>query len=168
MASIKRQLNNRQYYLKNKDRIKAKSAQYYVENKDKVLERLAEQHKVNPEIMRKRVRDYYNSNPEYRNKTKKYSKKWVKNNPEQRKKYTRNSRIRAYGISPERYKEMLEAQGNRCDICRKENKRAMAIDHDHKTGRVRGLLCDSCNLSLGHIEIDGFLEKALEYIAKYK
>lgn len=168
MASIKRQEKNRQYYLKNKDRIKAKSALYYVTNREVCLERMAERHKANPEIMRKRVRDYYHNNPEYKKKTQGYSKKWVKNNPDQRKVYTRNSRIRAYGISPERYREMLEEQGNRCAICRGENKRLMAIDHDHKTGKVRGLLCDSCNLSLGHIEIDGFLEKALKYIAQYR
>ena len=168
MASIKRQENNRQYYLKNKDRIKAKSAQYYAENRKVCLERMAERHKANPEKMRKRVRDYYHNNPEYKKKTQGYSKKWVKNNPEQRKFYTRNSRIRAYGISPERYREMLEEQGNRCAICGGENKRLMAIDHDHKTGKVRGLLCDTCNLSLGHIERDGFLEKALNYIAKYR
>lgn len=171
MATTKRQEDNRQYYLKNKDRIKAKSAQYYVENKNRVLERLAEKHKANPEIMRKRVSDYYHSNPEYKKKTQNYSKKWVKNNPEQRKKYTRNARIRAYGISPERYKEMLEEQGNRCALCEKGNKRAMAIDHDHKTGKVRRLLCDACNLLLGSIEKDSFIdfhEKALKYIAKYK
>lgn len=166
MAS-KRQKQNREYYLKNKDSIKAKSSQYYVENKDKVLKRIAEKHRANPEIMRKRVRDYYHSNPEYKKKSQDYSKKWVRKNPEQRKKYMRNSRIRAYGISPERYREMLEEQSNRCAICEQENKRAMAIDHDHKTGRVRALLCDSCNLSLGHIEREGFLDKALKYIAKY-
>ena len=170
MASIKRQENNRKYYLKHKDRIKAKSTQYYLENKDKVLERMTEKYKVNPEIMRKRVSDYYHSNPEYKEKTLGYSKKWVKNNPDQRKVYTRNSRIRAYGISPERYKEMLEEQGNRCAICEKGNKRAMAIDHNHKTGKVRRLLCDTCNLLLGIVEKDGFddfREKAHKYIAKY-
>lgn len=167
MASIERQKNNRLYYLKHKDGIKAKSAKYYAENRDKVLKRVAEKHQANPEIMRKRVHDYYHNNPEYKKKSQGYSKEWVKKNPEQRKKYTRNSRIRAYGISPERYQEMLEAQCNRCAICEKENKRAMAIDHDHKTGMVRGLLCDTCNLSLGHIEREGFLKKALKYIAKY-
>lgn len=168
MASAKRQQANREYYLKNKDRIKAKSSLYYTENKEKVLKRLAKKHKENPDVMRKRVSDYYHSNPEYRQKSRQYSKKWVANNPEQRKVFTRRSRIRAYGISPERYEEMLKAQGNGCEICGNKNKRAMAIDHCHKTGKVRGLLCDPCNLSLGHIEREGFLEKATKYLAKYK
>lgn len=168
MASEKRRENNRQYYLKNKDRIKAKSAKYYVKNKEKVLVRLAEKHQQNPEVMRERVRNYYRSNPDYKKRSHARSNRWAHENVEQRKKFTRNSRIRAYGISPEQYQEMLEAQGNRCAICEQGNQRAMAIDHDHTTGKVRALLCDGCNMSLGHIEKDGFLEKALKYIAKYK
>lgn len=64
---------------------------------------------------------------------------------------------------------MLEEQGNRCAICNEAStKRAMSIDHDHKTGKVRGLLCDSCNLSLGHLEREMFVEKAMRYLALYK
>jgi len=166
--SSKKQESNKKYYLKNKDKIKAKSNEYYQKNKDRILKKLSEKHKQNPEIMRARVMGYYYNDPTYKKRSKGYIEKWKQKNPEQRKKHVRNSRIRAYGISPEQYKSMLEEQGNCCAICKQENKRAMAIDHDHKTGKVRGLLCDACNLSLGHIEKDGFLEKALKYIAKYK
>lgn len=168
MASIKKRETNRQYYLKNKDKIKARSAKYYAENREKVLIKLAEKHKKNPEIMRKRVNDYYHNNPEYKKKTRMYSKKWVSNNSEKRKLYTRNARIRAYGITPEHYQQMLEEQGNCCAICEKENGRAMVIDHCHITGKIRGLLCDGCNLSLGHLEREDFVSKALKYTAKYK
>lgn len=167
MASTKSGYN-RDYYLKNKDRIKARAATYYSKNRDKVLERVAKKYRENPEIKRQRVNDYYHSNPQYKAKTRGYSKKWVENNPEQRKRHVRRSRIRKYGITPEQYDEMLEAQGNRCAICGNGNKRVMAIDHCHATGKVRGLLCDPCNISLGHIERKDFLEKALKYIAKYK
>jgi hypothetical protein len=102
------------------------------------------------------------------NNLKKNQKTWKERHPEKRKLYTRNSRIRAYGIEPETYYEMLKQQGNSCAICNGTSKRAMSIDHDHKTGKVRGLLCDSCNLSLGHLEKEIFVEKALQYIAKYK
>lgn len=96
-------------------------------------------------------------------------KTWKERHPEKRKLYTRNSRIRAYGIEPETYYEMLKQQGNRCAICEEiSTKRAMSIDHDHKSGKIRGLLCDSCNLSLGHLEREIFVEKALKYLAKYK
>jgi hypothetical protein len=64
---------------------------------------------------------------------------------------------------------MLEKQGHRCAICNAESKqRAMAIDHDHKSGKVRGLLCDGCNMSLGHVERREWMEKALQYLSKYK
>jgi len=102
-------------------------------------------------------------------KLKKYQKTWKERHPEKRKLYMRNSRIRAYGIEPETYYEMLKKQGHRCAICRgKSTRRAMNIDHDHTTGKVRGLLCDSCNLSIGHLERKSFVEKALKYLAKYK
>jgi len=156
----------RNYYLKNKDRIKAKSALYYVDNKPKVLERLRIKHKANPFPQRESAKKYLKENPDKRDK---YQLTWKERHPEKRKLYTRNSRIRAYGISPETYYQMLEAQGKRCAICKAESlKRAMNIDHDHKSGKVRGLLCDGCNLSLGHIERKDFLEKALKYLAQYK
>jgi len=64
---------------------------------------------------------------------------------------------------------MLDEQGHGCAICKsKPQKRSMSIDHNHKTGKVRGLLCDSCNLSLGHLERDEWVEKAKLYLAKYK
>ncbi len=64
-----------------------------------------------------------------------------------------------FGITLEQYNKMFEVQGGRCAICKKpeikrNNKgtdiRMLAVDHDHKTNNVRGLLCDKCNLLLGH------------------
>jgi hypothetical protein len=154
------------YYLQNKERIKAKSALYYLNNKPKVLERQHRKHKENPMPHNEYAKRYHQEHPEV---AKKSQKTWKERHPEKRKLYTRNSRIRAYGISPETYYEMLEKQGKRCAICKAESlKRAMNIDHDHTTGKVRGLLCDGCNLSLGHIERKDFMEKALKYLAQYK
>jgi hypothetical protein len=56
-----------------------------------------------------------------------------------------------YGLSLERWAEMLAEQGGRCAICRvrpTEEKR-LSVDHDHETGENRGLLCQECNLGLG-------------------
>lgn len=48
------------------------------------------------------------------------------------------------------YREKFKAQGGRCAICRERpNSRALALDHDHKTGEFRGLLCHGCNTGLG-------------------
>lgn len=51
-----------------------------------------------------------------------------------------------YGITPEQYQKMLDRQGGLCDICYRPPKTLrLAVDHDHKTKRVRGLLCYTCN-----------------------
>lgn len=166
MITTSLQEKRKAYYAKNKELIKNKSAQYYIENKSKVLKRISEKHKLNPIPARERAKDFAKKNPE---KIKKYQKSWKERHPEKRKIYTRNSRIRTYGIEPNEYYEMLEKQGHGCAICKaKPSYRAMNIDHDHNTGKVRGLLCDGCNLSLGHIEREGFVEKAIAYLAKYK
>lgn len=60
-----------------------------------------------------------------------------------------------YGISLAKYNEMLQAQGGACAIClRPETRgRSLAVDHNHATGAIRGLLCSSCNYSsVGEIE----------------
>ena len=57
-----------------------------------------------------------------------------------------------YGITPEEYLEMVAAQDGRCKICQNADK--LVVDHCHKTGRVRGLLCHGCNVALGFLRDD--------------
>ncbi len=59
---------------------------------------------------------------------------------------------RKYGITPERYDEMLAAQGGACAICRTPKKTRPHIDHCHKTGKVGMLLCHKCNQGLGYFD----------------
>lgn len=71
-------------------------------------------------------------------------------NPEKAK---TNSRKRLYGVTEADYTKMLDAQKGVCAVChRTDNSKALSVDHCHKTGVVRGLLCTSCNLSLGHMQ----------------
>jgi hypothetical protein len=75
---------------------------------------------------------------------------------------------RQYGISMEEFDGLLAFQGGGCAICSKpieEIRRRMNIDHDHKNGKVRGILCSGCNTGLGHLgdNIEG-LKKALYYL----
>lgn len=61
-------------------------------------------------------------------------------------------RMRAYGLTQERYDEMLAAQDGRCAICRGDTpggKGGWHVDHDHATDLIRGLLCHHCNIMLG-------------------
>jgi hypothetical protein len=60
-----------------------------------------------------------------------------------------------YGITLAQYHELLNKQGGGCAICGRlpnKNKRRLPIDHCHKTGKVRGILCVFCNIMLGHFE----------------
>lgn len=60
---------------------------------------------------------------------------------------------KTYGITSEEYQTLYEAQGGSCYICQRAKglTKKLSVDHDHKTGFVRGLLCTTCNKFLGHI-----------------
>lgn len=86
--------------------------------------------------------------------------------------YIKNGDLkRKYGISLDVFNEMLLAQGNGCAICGRhcnDFAKGLAVDHDHKTGLVRSLLCPKCNLGLGSFCDDmGLLAKAIEYLNKH-
>lgn len=75
---------------------------------------------------------------------------------------------RRYGTSTRCYLEILEIQGGRCAICLAapvEGARSMPIDHDHVTGRLRGILCPRCNGGLGMFQDSpALLRKAADYL----
>jgi recombination endonuclease VII len=60
---------------------------------------------------------------------------------------------KVYGLQRGQYEILYEAQGGRCYICQVATGKTkrLAVDHDHKNGYVRGLLCSPCNRHLGHI-----------------
>ena len=76
---------------------------------------------------------------------------------------------RKYGISLEEYDTLFSLQKGLCAICDGEcpSKRSLAVDHDHVTGKVRGLLCANCNRGLGLFKdkIEA-LQKAVVYLEK--
>lgn len=70
-----------------------------------------------------------------------------------------------YGIDQRTYEEMLAAQDGQCAICRATSDVPLAVDHDHRTGEVRGLLCIGCNFGLGQFgDSPANLMAALAYI----
>ena len=74
---------------------------------------------------------------------------------------------RKYGITPRDYQDILDFQGGLCYLCRRATgtTRRLSVDHDHKTGQVRGLLCRPCNNILGHARDDpAFFCRAVEYL----
>lgn len=77
-----------------------------------------------------------------------------------------------YGLSVEDYKGLLSKQNNSCAICNSPPTGrwdSFHVDHDHKTGKVRGLLCHHCNTGIGNLKDDvQLLESAINYLNEYK
>jgi hypothetical protein len=80
----------------------------------------------------------------------------------------RKATLKRYGITPEMYDELTQKQNGVCASCGKyevlSNKNGivpLSVDHCHVTGKVRGLLCNSCNVALGHLKDDPERIKAL-------
>lgn len=104
------------------------------------------------------------------NKTqKKWQHKDYAKNPE---KYHGYNIKRAYGITQQQYKELLEEQQHKCTICathQSELLRRLAVDHCHETGKVRGLLCKPCNVSLGLLkENEQIMNNMIAYVRQFK
>lgn len=72
-------------------------------------------------------------------------KTYYKNPSAYRARWIRN----AYGITMDDYEALFLQQGGVCAICKTDPQRTLAVDHDHLTGRVRGLLCANCNRAVG-------------------
>jgi hypothetical protein len=75
--------------------------------------------------------------------------------------------------SKEEFYQLLAKQGGKCAICgcskRTAKDRRLAVDHDHNTGKIRGLLCSKCNTAIGMLrESLALLGAAAVYLAKHK
>jgi len=100
--------------------------------------------------IRARAKNYYAKHPEkMRAKTRAYRAR----HPERAKINNRIYRFLHYGISQIEYDDLFNSQDGACAICRKPNwnGRGPNVDHDHITGKVRGIICSSCNTALGMI-----------------
>lgn len=75
--------------------------------------------------------------------------------------------LKTYGLEPGEYQKILTFQGGKCWICRRATgaTKRLAVDHDHKTDKVRGILCGPCNQLLGHVRDDPeVLIRAAQYL----
>ena len=116
------------------------------------------------EKARQRTRKWHQEHPENYAKRRDYILQWHKDHPQSPEK-KRDQRLRRfYGLTQEDYQRMHDEQGGKCALCgsidpgrkrppTKWGIGVLAIDHCHKTGRVRGLLCHPCNARLGSYEI---------------
>lgn len=101
---------------------------------------------------------YYSKNKE---RIKKRNNDWNNANKEK----LVNAKLRKrYGITLEEYSDKLKKQGYKCEICGRDSItyfHRMAVDHNHSTGKVRGIICNSCNNLVGYCEriINPYLDK---------
>ena len=83
-----------------------------------------------------------------------------------RERYRADRLLRLYGLGVEVLSRMLQEQGGLCAICR-ENE-ATHVDHNHRTKQIRGVLCHSCNSSIGHFMDDPIrLRAAADYLEQW-
>ena len=121
---------------------------YRAKNKDKYRERNKKWRAEHPE----RIKEIHTN--------------WRKENKERIRGYAYKTK---YSLTLSQRKEMLVGQGGKCAICDKEEsqcRKPFVVDHDHKTGKVRGLLCFKCNTGLGQLgDNTESLMRALNYLA---
>jgi Recombination endonuclease VII len=80
--------------------------------------------------------------------------------------------MRLYGLTLDEYEALVDQQGGVCAICEeppvKGRGKRLVVDHDHRTGRPRGLLCALCNVAIGYLREDPRLfDRAKEYLTRY-
>lgn len=129
------------------------SKDWYERNRKRILAEGKEKYRKNAASERKRSSD-----------------RWYALSEKERKRRSRIQALRRkYGITVEDYDRMFVEQKGKCFLCGKRPKkgRPLSVDHCKDTKKVRKLLCDICNRSLGHIERDlSWVERALRYLEK--
>lgn len=112
-----------------------------------------------------RQRAFAAANPD---KIKHWKKRWEQDDPERWARSQRKSKLKAkFGITLEEYEALLDAQGGVCAICEggSNGSGTFAVDHDHRSGKNRKLLCSECNLGLGKFrDSPELLRKAAVYV----
>ena len=85
------------------------------------------------------------------------SRRYYDNHEAEKAKLRWRSLLRRYGVTQEQWDSMMAEQGGRCAICRRKfpvGKRQPCVDHCHKTGAVRSILCVNCNVMIGQADDD--------------
>ena len=154
MDKEKKLAARREYRKKNRQHFLDKDREYRSRSRGKRLAAAAEWRKKNPE----RLAAYYKT--QYARKKAFYVD------------YNRASALRRnYGITIEQYESMYRDQNGSCAVCVGVNisGRRLAVDHDHKTGKIRGLLCSRCNSAIGLArESKDILLDLFQYLDKHE
>ena len=157
-----------------KDCGKKKMTEYHKEHREKHNNYQAEYRLRNLETIKAKKREYREN---HREKLNARGREYKKLHPQKRdvletKESRRKGRLKLkYGITVDDWNHKFVTQGGRCLICGKhqdELSKSLAVDHDHRTGAIRGLLCSTCNSILGFAGKGGdsimVLANAIKYL----
>lgn len=160
------------HYSSNRDSYIASAASWKNKNQDRRKEIVLKWARLNPkpkidkpelltvdadiqEALRKRISEY--------------KRRWNAKNKDKVDFYSLKSRLSIkYNISVVDYNDLLNSQGHACKLCGGKNakSRSLAVDHCHKTGKVRGLLCTWCNVGIGMFKDNpDLMRSAIEYLS---
>lgn len=141
------------------EKAKAYNKKWYADNREMALAGKKKWREENREKALARERKVYANR---REKVLVYKKKCHAENPE---KNWARQRLYKYGLTPEKYQQMLQTQGFACCLCK--NPRKLCVDHCHTKGTVRGLLCRKCNTGLGCFQDSSkLLQDVIDYLTK--
>lgn len=116
---------------------------------------------------RKRLRREWYSLSDTAKKNRYHShRKWKLKNEFNYERTREHLRKHRYKMPFGKYKEMYDSQNGKCKICNSDKK--LYVDHNHTTGAVRGLLCQSCNIRLTGIEDKLYYASAVKYLEEYE
>lgn len=182
MISEQQKYQNRKYYLAHQKEIIKANRLRYTNNKETILAKQREKYSSDPS-KREKIRRYQAGKKDgiragerrrYRTTYRKWKlashNRYYHANKKKCCELSRRSKlIRVFGITADKYDEMLRSQNGRCKICkRKQIGRRLAVDHCHKTGLVRSLLCSNCNSMLGQAREDvKVFRAAIAYINRF-
>lgn len=136
--------------IKNRDKISARGKKFYLEHKKEINKHHKLYANAHKEKIRLRTKQY---NLEHKEEINRKNRLGYRNNLQDRKQHRLKFR---YNITLEQKEQMLVNQNYRCKCCGCDlgllNEKGINIDHDHGTGKIRGILCGSCNRALGFME----------------
>lgn len=161
-------LRSGQYYCKECRRIACADWRENNEERDKELTRRYVE-KNREQINARQRRDYWSNPEKARAEARRMqSKRWHALSPEERTQRGRKQTLKTnYDLTVEEFDKMLEAQGNRCLLCETSDwgSKSPCVDHNHNTGKIRGILCHKCNSGMGLLgDNPELLIKAAEYL----
>lgn len=139
--------------------------EYFSKYRNKNRKKINEQHK-------KWYRGYWEKN---KNRINKVARELRMKNPQNVLNAKASRYVKIYGITIEEYERLLKEQNGLCKICKQPEsqimrgkQKSLAVDHNHETGEIRGLLCGKCNSGIGMFrENTLLLSEAIKYLNSF-